>query len=218
MTLRNCVFPILLAPLYGALVPTGAAQVHDTSYGARALVRFIANARTDDRLTPTLREITVERLESLPVHYFALLDDSSATLWLQTVVAILGDLPESVCGRVLSSSAENPLKLSTLIARADSATVDALLLVHERVLLAIAQPVPRHTATREEVGRTIGRLIAELPPTEQQRFGYIARNPPPSEADACWAARTLFGRIVTLPPSELGPVFRAMSQPPRAND
>jgi hypothetical protein len=218
MILRNCVFAISLAVLHGALIPAAAAQVRDTSYGARALLRFITNARTDDRLPPRLREITVERLDALPVHYFALLDDSSATLWLQTVVALLGDLPESVCGSALSPSAENPLKLSILIASADSTTVDPLLLVHERVLLAIARPVPRHSATREEVGGTIGRLIAELSPADQQRFGHIARNPPPNEADACWAARTLFGRLATLPPSQLGPVFRAMSQPPRAND
>jgi hypothetical protein len=218
MTPRNCIVAILPALLYGTLVTQTAAQVHDTSYGARALGRFIDNARTDDRLPPGLREITVERLESLPVHYFALLDDSSAALWLQTVVALLTVLPEPVCGSLLSPSGENQLTISTLIARADSATVDALLLVHERVLLAIAQPVPRHTATREEVGRTVGRLLAELPSAEQQRFGYIARNPPPNDADACWAARTLYGKIVTLPPSQLGPIFRAMSQPPRSND
>jgi hypothetical protein len=217
MTVRNCIFAILPA-VFGGLMPTAAAQVRDTSYGARALVRFIANARTDDRLPPRLRDITIDRLESLPVHYFGLLDDSSATLWLQTLVGVLGDLPESACGSALSPSAESPLKITTLIASADSATVDALLLIHERVLLAIARPIPRRTATREELGGTIGGLIAELPPADQQRFANIARNPPPSEADACWAARTVFGKIATLPPSHLGPVFRAMSQPPRANE
>jgi hypothetical protein len=209
---------LLLAALCSALVPAAAAQARDSSYGSRALVRFVSRVRTDDRLPARLRDMTLERLDALPVHYFALLDDSSATLWLQTLAAILEKLPEPACGAVLSPSAENTLKLSTLIASADSATVDAVLRVHERVLVAIAKPVPLPIATREETGSTIGRLMAELPPADYQRFVHIAQTPPPNEGDACWAARTLYRQLATLPPPQLGPVFRAMSQPPRANE
>jgi hypothetical protein len=43
---------------------------------------------------------------------------------------------------------------------------------------------------------------------------FIARNPPPNQADACWASQTLFGELAKLPPGELGPVMRRMSAPP----
>ena len=215
MNLRSRTLLILVAVLLSAHAPTAAAQIADTTYGTRALARFFANLRSDTRLPDSLRGLTFGRLDSLPVAYYALLDDSSASLWLQTQAAVLRQLPDSACAAVMAQSDNNAFNLSTILAGVDSTTVDALLLVHQRVLLALTRPVARRTATPEEFRTAMGRVMSQLRPVDQQRFVNIARNPPPNHSDACWAARTLIGQLAELSPSDLGPLFRAMSQPPR---
>ena len=175
MNLRNRTYLILVAVLLSAHVSKAGAQISDTPYGTRALARFFANLRSDTRLPDSLRGLTFGKLDSLPVAYYALLDDSSASLWLQTQVAVLHQVPDSVCAAIASQSANNAFNLSTILGTVDSATVDALLRVHERVLLAVAQPVARQTATPEEFRTAIGRIMSQLPPVDQQRFVHIAR-------------------------------------------
>jgi hypothetical protein len=143
-----------------------------------------------------------------------MLDDSSMALYLRTTVAMLHQLPEPQCAVAGGLSGEHSLTLAEVLIAVDSETADSLLLVHERALLAATRGTSPRVGTPEELRDVMGRLITGLPPEQQQRFMFIARNPPPRQADACWASQTLFGELAKLPPGELGPVMRRMSAPP----
>lgn len=196
------------------IVQVGAAQNADSTYGRRALERFLERTHADARLPDSLRSLTVEGLDSLSVTYFGMLDDSSMALYLRTTVAMLHQLPEPQCAVAGGLSGEHALTLARVLTVVDSVTADSLLLVHERALLAATQGTSPRVGTPDELRGVMGRLITGLPPEHQQRFMFIARNPPPSQADACWASQTLFGELAKLPPGELGPVMRRMSTPP----
>jgi hypothetical protein len=151
-------------------------------------------------------------LDSLPADYFAVLDDSSVSLFLRSAVAILGQLPESLCARSVAPG-NTTLNLLGALAVADSATIDAVLLVHERALLAVAQRAPRLDTTPVDARVALSGVVTGLPQRDQQRLLGIAGNTA-LDKDLCWMARTLFGAMAQLPPSELGPLFRALSRQP----
>jgi hypothetical protein len=214
MTFRcRTLLPALLSGLC-TIVQVGSAQNTDSTYGRRALERFLERTRADARLPDSLRSLTVERLDSLSVTYFGNLDDSSMALYLRTTVAMLRQLPEPLCAAAGGLSGEHDLTLVRMLTGVDSVTADSLLRVHELALLAATRGASPRVGTPEELHSVMGRLITGLPPEQQQRFMFVARNPPPSQADACWASQTLFGELAKLPPSELGPVMRRMSTPP----
>jgi hypothetical protein len=188
------------------------AQAQDTAYASRAVGRFLQTLRVDATLPDSLRHLTPGNLESLPTAYFQLLDDSSISAYLQTMASVLRQLPKAQCAEA-SSGGSGP---GSLLAAVDSATVDALIIVYDRIIRAVAVATPRKVATRAEMQAAILRITGGLPVADQQRLQNIARNPPPSQDDACWFNRLLMDGLAKLPPEELGPVFRAMSAPPPA--
>ena len=188
------------------------AQARDTTYSTRALGRFLQTLRVDATLPDSLRHLTPANLESLPTAYFQLLDDSATSSYLKTMASVLRQLPKAQCAEA-SGGGSAP---GSLLAAVDSATVDALILVYDRIIRAASVATPRKVASRAEMQAAILRITGGLPVADQQRLQYIARNPPPSQDDACWFNRLLMDGLVKLPPEEVGPVFRAMSGPPPA--
>ena len=204
-------FAAALILALGSGLGRAEAQAADSTYAGRALARFLERNHADTRLPDSLRSMTIGRLDSLADDYFALLDDAASALYVRTFAGILRQLPESQCARLGGLSGEDEMNLVTLLASVDSATVDTLLLVHELALLAAARPTPQRVGTAEEMQQAILRLVTSLPPDDQQRFMSVALHPPPSQSDACWAARTMFGGLANFPPADLGPVMRRMS-------
>jgi hypothetical protein len=187
------------------------AQLPDTGYSHRALSRFLVVLHSDTRLPDSLRHLTVGGLDSLPSAYFSLLDDAATSFYMHAMASALHQVPQALCGQVFAIGGN--LDLTTLLAAIDSTTVDALILSLNRAIHAAATGTPRRVATRSEMQTAILKLTGGLPIADQQRLMRIARNPPPSEEDACWSIRVLIDGLAAMPPEELGPVVRAMSAP-----
>jgi hypothetical protein len=126
MTFRwRTLLPALFSGLC-TIVQVGSAQNTDSTYGRRALERFLERTRADARLPDSLRSLTVERLDSLSVTYFGNLDDSSMALYLRTTVAMLRQLPEPLCAAAGGLSGEHNLTLVRMLTAVDSVTADSL--------------------------------------------------------------------------------------------
>jgi len=208
---RSLAAALILA--LGSGLGRAEAQATDSTYGARALARFLDRNHADTQLPDSLRNMTIGRLDSLADQYFVLLDDTATALYVRAFAGALDQLSESQCARLGGLSGEkDEMHLVTLLALVDSATVDTLLLVHELALLAAARPTPQRVGTQEEMQAAIVRLVTSLTPDDQQRFTAIALHPPPSQSDACWADRTMFGGLAKFPSADLGPVMRRMTQ------
>lgn len=214
--MRTCCFAVTFVLLAGQLgqAEPATAQTQDTSYGARAAARLLTRIHGDTRLPDSLRSLTLGGLDSLPTDYFAQLDDSAMGVYLRSTVAALRQLPESLCAQFAVPAGDNATTLLTLLSAVDSVTVDSLLLAHELALLAAARSVPQVVATPAEFQQAMAQMIGWLAPSDRQRFVYVAQHPPPSQSDACWVGRTLYGSFERLPPNQLGPVMRRMSARP----
>jgi hypothetical protein len=60
-----------------------------------------------------------------------------------------------------------------------------------------------------EIRAAYASIPARLSVEDRQRMISIARNPPPTRPDACWAMRVIMDGLAALPLAELGPVVRA---------
>ena len=207
---RSLAIALILS--FGTGLGRASAQATDSTYGARALARFLDRNHADTRLPDSLRDMTIGRLDSLADQYFVLLDDTATALYVRAFAGALDQLPESQCAQLGGLAGDEEINILTLLASVDSATVDTLLLVHELALLAAARPTPQRVGTQEEMQAAIVRLVTSLTPDDQQRFTAIALHPPPSQSDACWADRTMFGGLAKFPSADLGPVMRRMTQ------
>lgn len=185
------------------------AQTPDTARANRMLTRLTAKLHADPSLPDSLRRLSATDLTSpRNTNNAALLDDSTSSLLLRTMVANVRVLPESLCGSFMGGSAVPTGDLDVILPYADSTTLERWSTVLERIVHARAQPVRRPVASDSMMKVTFLRVYTGLKPSDQIRLFQIAQHPPPSRADACWSMRVMLGALATLPDAEAGPFVR----------
>src|SRR6266496_17523 len=199
---------VLIAFLAGASL--ARAQSADTSYSGRALGRLVQKIRADRTLPDSLRRLTaadlVGPINSSSARFF---DDSAASEFMHLTAATLHQVPDSLCGKFLQAGADAP-DLPAMLAYVDSSSMDRWAIMLERMVRARASSAPGpRVATATEVRAAYAAIPGRLSVEDRQRMIWIARNPPPTRQDACWAMRVIMDGLAQLPRAELGPVVRA---------
>src|SRR5207249_463698 len=186
------------------------AQSADTSYSGRALGRLVQKIRADRTLPDSLRRLTAADLVGpITSSYVRFFDDSAANEFMHLMAATLHQVPDSLCGRFLQAGADAP-DLPAMLAYVDSSSMDRWAIMLERMVRARARSAPGpRAATATEVRAAYAAIPARLSVEDRQRMIWIARNPPPTQQDACWAMRVIMDGLAQLPLAELGPVVRA---------
>lgn len=209
--------PALRAAVLLILVGVGVPQrghAQDSTYGQRALARFIQTMENDSTFPDSLRHLTVGQLDSLSLDYFNLMDDAGTALYIRAMASALHEMSDSACGLTLLPGHDSLTSLVGILSAVRPPTVDTLLLVHRLALVAAAHPTARTADTPEEAQDAIRRFIMALDSTDRQRFIHAAQHPPMSIEDACWVQRTLYDYLATLPEGEVGPLERRLSAHP----
>ncbi len=199
---------VLIALLAGASL--ARAQSANTSYSGRALGRLVQRLRADRTLPDSLRRLTAADLVG-PINssYVRFFDDSAASEFMHLMAATLHQVPDSVCGKLLQAAGDPP-DLPAMLAYVDSSTADSWAAIFERIVRARSKPAPsRRVASDTEVRAAYATIPGRLSVEDRQRMIWIARNPPPTRQDACWAMRVIMDGLAQLPLAELGPVVRA---------
>ena len=199
---------VLIALLAGASL--ARAQSADTSHAGRALGRLVQRLRADRTLPDSLRRLTTADLVG-PINssYVRFFDDFAASEFMHLMAATLHQVPDSVCGKLLQAAGDPP-DLPAMLAYADSSTADSWAAILERIVRARSKPAPsRRVASDTEVRAAYATIPGRLSVEDRQRMIWIARNPPPTRQDACWAMRVIMDGLAQLPLAELGPVVRA---------
>jgi hypothetical protein len=176
------------------------------------LAGVIERLRGDSALPDSLRGLTVNDLLSpANTNYAGFLDDSSAQLYMQATAALTHQIPPERCGKLLDPGPSDGTDLDLMLSYADSGSVAIWAIVLERIVHARAagQPAGR-IATPTEVQGLMLTAMGRLRPEDRTRLNTIARNPPPTPADACWSVQQIMVSLAALPPPDLGPVMRAL--------
>ncbi|HVE78436.1 MAG TPA: hypothetical protein VNA89_06230 [Gemmatimonadaceae bacterium] len=101
------------------------------------------------------------------------------------------------------------------LARLDTASANAWTLLAYRAALAELKQEPPRQPGEEEVTAAMAALIATLPAPQRDRFvNALSDKPGTSDADACWAGRTLYRKLVTMPEPTRGVLARAVLTDP----
>ena len=199
---------ILIALLAGASL--ARAQSADASYSGRALGRLVQRLRADRTLPDSLRRLTAADLVG-PINssYVRFFDDSAASEFMRLMAGTLHQVPDSLCGKFLQAAGDPP-DLPAMLVYVDSSTADKWAAILERIVRVRSKPAPsRRVASDTEVRAAYATIPGRLSVEDRQRMIWIARNPPPTRQDACWAMRVIMDGMAQLPLAELGPVVRA---------
>jgi len=207
-TIRS--LPALICLL--ALPAVGSAQALAREPALALLSARLTSLRTDSSLPDSLRRLTVQELIAPGnTGYVAWLTDEDTQRYMQALADLTLQLPAGPCGRMLDPNSADGTDLDLMLAYGDSFAVTTWAGILVRIVRARAQGRPAgRTATPAEVQSTIAAAIGRLDPQDQTRLITIARNPPPSPADACWSVQEIMAALAALPPADLGPVVRAL--------
>src|SRR6266516_3301439 len=130
----------------------------------------------------------------------------AASEFMHLTAATLHQVPDSLCGKFLQAGADAP-DLPAMLAYVDSSSMDRWAIMLERMVRARARSAPgARVATATEVRAAYAAIPGRLSVEDRQRMIWIARNPPPTQQDACWAMRVIMDGLAQLPLAELGPV------------
>ncbi len=205
------VVPLVAALLVGA-IPALQAQALGVERARTVLTRHLQALQRDAALPDSLRALSLdELLAPRNSAYARWLDDAGIQLYFQNLAALTHQLPADRCGHLLDPNSDGGTDLDAVYTFADSVSVEQWGDVLERVVRvrATGHAAGRIAAVPEMQG-TIMAAIGRLTVEDQTRLITIARNPPPTPADACWSVQQMMGMLSQLPPDSLGPTGRAM--------
>ena len=156
-----------------------------------------------------LRGMALMQIAGDSALYFV--DDSG----LRQLSALFGESaaqasPEACALLYTAGSDAFPDAFARVLQNADSSLVDRWAAFMVRLVRAgILRPSPGRLASADDVGATIRALIAEQPASDRERLRRGAAKQG-DVRDVCFFTMTLYRQLGELPPSKVGPVFRAM--------
>lgn len=204
-------FPQLVLAAFAAAAPaTAAAQ--ETAPGlepvglagvARATMRLEARVAADPELEAYTEAAELAGTPAgLDAFDFATLDDSTAVTVLDLLVATLERVDEPTCADMVGGAPGPDGDFNATLAQLDSATVERWMELTYRGMLAQARG--NRAAAPVDPARTqlvMMNAFAAMPPEELERVVRISSGGDDvTAADHCWFGRTLFRRLLELPP------------------
>lgn len=197
-----------------ALLQPGAlpAQGADSAYASAALDRLASRLAADTSLPDSLRHLSpADLIAKDAMNAMPRLPDEGVVRFMRLMAASMHALPEPTCGSLLMAGNQRGSDPEEMLFQLPPPLADEWIALLEQLVHARAnrQPYGR-IATAEEMHAWNMGLPDRLEPERRDRLIRIAQNPPPTQADACWAMRLIMDDLAAAPPATIGPITRAM--------